>query len=284
MTWWIQSIVEGTGLQRPWIVLALATFVVDLLEDRCGSCIATSAPPRSTRTSRIEDDLEDDYSSDIDEVLELVFAVVDEPEPVVEVRRDRFRSPPSRTRCPSLPVRGRGAHLAVRRTAQGRTAVGESPSVQKVPDDLSELDWTDLVPNVYSIDSTGVEQQGQQAMAVGPPRRLGRGRSLARRGLGRRRARFTGRLKTRSGTTPVPVVPKSRPFRVYASSECCRLTPRRPRPARRRSSTCRGCCSATPPDPRRHRSRSRPSAGTPAPSRRTRGSASCPTRRGSACR
>ena len=73
-----------------------------------------------------------------------------------------------------------------------------------------------------------------------------------------------------------PVPPDARAWLLRAGGVSFRLS----RPRRRR---CRGGCPATRPGPRCHCC-STPSAGSPVPTRRSRGSAPCPCLLGSACR
>ena len=314
-TWWIQSIVEGGTLALPWIDVVAVDLRDHLLEVG-----PPAVPPLPPGSEEVDDDIDEDPTISTSDYVEIVVAEFERraspgcrAPPVADLRRGvRAGVRGRRRRCGgsrgATPTRRGTAHLAVRRATQGRPAVeqpaGGNGAAPRMPDDLSDIDWSAFVPNVYSIDSTGWSATGNKRWQRRSPRRLGRRRPLARRSAS-------------PPTTATPASPESRRgwsrhattagdgaacdnapglsareiasrARLPGIRSRARLTllvsPRRRRRRRRRWSRCRGCCSARLPDPRRRRWRSRPSAGTPAPSRRTRGSASFPSRLGSACR
>ncbi len=134
-TWWIQSLVEGRPLALLWMGLALATFVAIFWK-------TMRQLYRYYRPAKVAEEIEDDHSSDVSadldtEFEELVHAAAQHGWPEIERRR------------------------------AGRPW-SDRPAV-RVPDDLSKLDWTELVPNVYSIDSTGWSLKGNQRWQVAHP-------------------------------------------------------------------------------------------------------------------
>ena len=164
-TWWIQSIIEGGTLELPWILLALATFVT----------IFWKSVRQLYRHYRpvVEADVDqDDYSSDVlvDVEAEVVLVPFDqfdefdfetEFEPEFELEFEREFEPeqaaaaasPEKLGWPYVERRGNGRTWANRPAAK-------IPA--KVPDYLSEVDWTEFAPKVYSIDSTGWSPTGNK--------------------------------------------------------------------------------------------------------------------------
>jgi len=106
-------------------------------------------PAKVSEHLAVEDHL-DDYSSDVDveeEVPQRVLAVVDEPVSVGAT--DELSWPFVERRKVGRPWADRPA--------------------AKAPDDLSELDWADFVPNVYSIDSTAWSTKGNMRWQLAHP-------------------------------------------------------------------------------------------------------------------
>jgi poly-gamma-glutamate biosynthesis protein PgsC/CapC len=158
-TWWVQSVVEGQTLELPWILLAIATFVTIFWK-------SVRQLYRHYRPVNVVDDIDDDYSSEPesaeevpawtaltefeqDSFADFVFDQEFEPEfeeqfeePIPAIAADEFSWP------------------EVERRQAGRPW-SDRPAVT-VPDDVSDLEWTDLVPNVYSIDSTAWSPRGNK--------------------------------------------------------------------------------------------------------------------------
>jgi poly-gamma-glutamate biosynthesis protein PgsC/CapC len=126
-TWWIQSLVEGRPLHLAWIVLAAATFFTIFWKSMRQLC-------RHYRPAKtVEEELEAVFAEEFDQEVE-------EPIPATAVEELTW---------PEVERRKAGRPWSDRPAA-------------RMPDDLSELDWTDLVPNVYSIDSTAWSQKGNK--------------------------------------------------------------------------------------------------------------------------
>ncbi len=129
-TWLIQSIVEGTHVGLPWVALALTTFVT-IFWKQMRQLYRHVRPAKDVDKTAVH--TTDDQIDDIDrEFEELVPMIVAED----------------------------GTWPEVERRSAGRP--WSSRPAAKVPDDLSELDWTDLVPKVYSIDSTAWSAKGNK--------------------------------------------------------------------------------------------------------------------------
>jgi poly-gamma-glutamate biosynthesis protein PgsC/CapC len=141
-TWWIQSLVEGTELQLPWIGLAVATFVT-IFWKQARQLYRHYRPVQDEAEIEIETDdfsseiLDDDLDTEFEELLPAAFE-----ELVPTVAHEEQTWPEVERRKPGRPWSDRPAAT--------------------VPDDLSSLDWADLVPNVYSIDSTAWSAKGNK--------------------------------------------------------------------------------------------------------------------------
>jgi poly-gamma-glutamate biosynthesis protein PgsC/CapC len=155
-TWWIQSLVEGQPLGLPWIGLAVGTFVVIFWKTMVKLY-------RHYRPAKVVDDISDDYSSEIlvdgDETPELapVYAIHD----IFSDFETEFEElvPAAAAEVATWPQ--------FDRRKEGRPW-SDRPAA-RVPDDLSDLDWSELVPNVYSIDSTAWSVKGNQRWQVAHP-------------------------------------------------------------------------------------------------------------------
>ncbi|MEY2401654.1 MAG: gamma-polyglutamate biosynthesis protein CapC, partial [Ilumatobacteraceae bacterium] len=158
-TWWIQSIIEGGSLGLPWILLALSTLVT-IFWKSARQLYRHYRPVNEAETVAQAD--EDDYSSE--PLVEL--SVELEPALVVSIHEE-IEAPSEeddldrewREFIPDRPSAEPTWPEFERRKA-GRPW-SDRPAA-KVPDDLSELEWSDLVPNVLSIDSTGWSAKGNK--------------------------------------------------------------------------------------------------------------------------
>jgi poly-gamma-glutamate biosynthesis protein PgsC/CapC len=144
-TWWIQSIVEGTSLQFAWMALSMATF---------GTIFWKSMRQlyRHFRPAKVSDpvheDLGDDYTSDVEEPdPQPLLTIVEEP--VLVGTADELTWPFVERRKTGRPWANRPA--------------------ARIPDDLSEVDWADLVPNVYAIDSAAWSTKGNMRWQLAHP-------------------------------------------------------------------------------------------------------------------
>ena len=160
-TWWIQSLVEGTGLQLHWILLAVGTFFTIFWK-------SMRQLYRHFRPVQVDEKIEvddDDYSSEVledvavwtsaelDEVLDEVLVSAMQPEHDDDLDREFEEMVPA-------VAAAEAAWPSVDRRKTGRPW-SDRPAAT-VPDDLSGLDWSDLVPNVYSIDSTAWSAKGNK--------------------------------------------------------------------------------------------------------------------------
>jgi poly-gamma-glutamate biosynthesis protein PgsC/CapC len=161
-TWWIQSIVEGGSLSLPWIVVAVSTFVVIFWKS------VRQLYRHYRPVQHVEEVDEDDYSSDVavevDEVVELEPSFVAAIEPTFEEEFEpEFApqlEPAARADAPAEPF---AWPYAERRKAGRPWSNRPAAKVQaKVPADVSDIDWSAFVPNVYSIDSTGWSATGNK--------------------------------------------------------------------------------------------------------------------------
>ena len=135
-TWFIQSLVEGTHVGLPWMALALATFVTIFWKQmqQLYRHVRPAKVVEETAVAVMDDDIDDIADSDdIDRELEQLV-------PLVAAEGATW---------PEVDRRGADRPWSTRPAA-------------KVPDDLSELDWTDLVPKVYSIDSAAWSAKGNK--------------------------------------------------------------------------------------------------------------------------
>jgi poly-gamma-glutamate biosynthesis protein PgsC/CapC len=135
-TWWIQSLVEGTPLALAWILIAAATFATIFWK-------SMRQLYRHYRPAQVVEDVHDDHTSQL--VAEAAVAAeeiqhIEQPVPVVA--GEEFSWPDVDRRKAGRPWSDRPA--------------------ASVPDDLSGFDWSELVPNVYSIDSTGWNLKGNK--------------------------------------------------------------------------------------------------------------------------
>ncbi len=242
-TWWIQSLVEGTSLGLPWMLLSAATFVT-IFWKSARQLYRHYRPAKVVEDARVMHDT-DDLDFDFDDVLELVDDVsvwtplVDHEAPRVAATFEEEFEPEFETTIATVFDREFepefetsfatvfdfefepefeeqfDEHLdeqihehfleqfqdavedeveetveetvdetveetvvePVEEDAPAPVAVVEAttwPEVERrragrpwsdrpaatVPDDISSLDWKELVPNVYSIDSTGWSPRG----------------------------------------------------------------------------------------------------------------------------
>jgi poly-gamma-glutamate biosynthesis protein PgsC/CapC len=158
-TWWVQSIIEGGSLGLPWILLALSTFVTIFWKSVRQLYRHYRPVEQAENVTRAD---EDDYSSEplVQPYVELEPAVVvatheeiEEPSDEDDLDREwREFVPSGRSDEPTWPE--------LERRKAGRPW-SDRPAA-KVPDDLSQLDWSDLVPNVLSIDSTAWSAKGNK--------------------------------------------------------------------------------------------------------------------------
>ena len=164
-TWFIQSLVEGTHIGPPWMALALATFVI-IFWKQARQLYRHYRPVQVAEETEIDDD---DYSSEIlDDEPVWTSAELDEPldeELVGAMERwydedlDDDLDKEFEELMPTVAHDEQTWPVVDRRKA-GRPW-SDRPAAT-VPDDLSSLDWTDLVPNVYSIDSTAWSAKGNK--------------------------------------------------------------------------------------------------------------------------
>jgi poly-gamma-glutamate biosynthesis protein PgsC/CapC len=136
-TWWIQSLIEGGTLELPWILLALSTFVTIFWK---------SARQLYRHYRPIQDvlELEDDFDDEVEPTFEEEF------EPEFE---ELVPAAASEAMWPEVERRKANRPWSNRPTAKVQA---------KVPDELSAIDWSAFVPNVYSIDSTGWSATGNK--------------------------------------------------------------------------------------------------------------------------
>ena len=173
-TWFIQSLVEGTHIGTPWLGLALATFVT-IFWKQVRQLYRHYRPARVDATEIEIDD--DDYSSEIlddeavwtsaelDEELheELVPAMecptYDDLEDDLDKEFEELVPAAFEELMPTV-AHEEQTWPAVERRKAGR--LWSDRPAATVPDDLSSLDWSDLVPKVYSIDSTAWSAKGNK--------------------------------------------------------------------------------------------------------------------------
>ena len=223
-TWWIQSLVEGTSLGLPWMLLSVATFVT-IFWKSARQLYRHYRPAKVIEAAQDTDDLDDDLSQQVladievavwtplvdhDELpaaatfeeefepeFETTFATVfdREFEPEFEEQFDehleeQFHDHFLEQFQEAVEVEVEEAvaveeaveeavevEVEVEEQVSASAAVVETPTwpeverrragrpwsdrpAAKVPDDISSLDWKELVPNVYSIDSTGWSPKG----------------------------------------------------------------------------------------------------------------------------
>ena len=249
-TWWIQSLVEGTTLGLPWILLSVATFVTifwksarqlyrhyrpakvvddaqiiddtDDLDDHMPEPVVAEVavwtplpdPEELVVPATFEEEFEPEFETifvtlfdrEFEPEFETSFATVFdfefEPEfeehvdeQLEEQVHDHFLEQFQETVDEAVDdeeeeeeeeeevEHGAPALAAVEEAVEEETpdlaAVAEAPTwpqverrragrqwsdrpAATVPDDLSSLDWKELVPNVYSIDSTGWSARGNK--------------------------------------------------------------------------------------------------------------------------
>ncbi|MEP7045577.1 MAG: poly-gamma-glutamate biosynthesis protein PgsC/CapC [Ilumatobacteraceae bacterium] len=161
-TWWIQSIVERTHLDVRWILVASAAFVVIFWK----SMRQVYRHFRPVKLTVETEELDGDYSSDIadvpvwvvatefdefDDLVAATLADVDEVDADADDDADEDLVRDVVAEDVTWPT--------IDRRKQGRPW---SDRPAKVPDDLSGADWNELVPNVYSIDSSGWSPRGNK--------------------------------------------------------------------------------------------------------------------------
>jgi hypothetical protein len=162
-TWFIQSLVEGTHLGPQWLAVAFTTFVT-IFWKQMRQLYRHFRPVQVDEKIEIDDD---DYSSEVlDDATVWTSAELDEqpdemPEPVRswEPEGDDDLDREFEELIPAVAAAD-AAWPSVDRRKAGRPW-SDRPAA-KVPDDLSGLDWSDLVPNVYSIDSTAWSAKGNK--------------------------------------------------------------------------------------------------------------------------
>ena len=236
-TWWIQSLVEGTTLGLPWMLLSVATFLTifwksarqlyrhyrpakvvehaqvmddtdDLDDDMVERVVAEVAvwtpfvdhdelPVAPTFEEEFEPEFETTFATVFDREFETEFettlaTVLDfEFEPEFEEQFDEHLEEQfhdhfleqfqEEVEDEVVEAAEEDAPAAVEETVEEEVpapaVVVEAPTwpevdrrravrpwsdrpAAKVPDDISSLDWKELVPNVYSIDSTGWSPKG----------------------------------------------------------------------------------------------------------------------------
>ena len=244
-TWWIQSLVEGTTLGLPWILLSVATFVTifwksarqlyrhyrpakvvddaqiiddtDDLDDHMPEPVVAEVavwtplpdPEELVVPATFEEEFEPEFETifvtlfdrEFEPEFETPFATVfdfePEPEPEFEEHVDeqleeqvhdhfleQFQDPVEEIEVALLEAVDEHVveaevevEVEIGDEVPAPAAVVEAPTwpqverrragrpwsdrpAAKVPDDISSLDWQELVPNVYSIGSTGWSPKG----------------------------------------------------------------------------------------------------------------------------
>ena len=160
-TWWIQSLVEGTGLQLPWIGLAVATFFT-IFWKSMRQLYRHFRPVQNEAEIEVETD---DFSSEMldDEQVwttaELDDELIEPIESGINAGVDSDLDEEFEKLMPTV-VAEELTWPAVERRMAGRPWSDRRAAT--VPDDLSGLDWTDLVPTVYSIDSAAWSVKGNK--------------------------------------------------------------------------------------------------------------------------
>jgi poly-gamma-glutamate biosynthesis protein PgsC/CapC len=161
-TWWIQSLVEGHTLRLPWILLALSTFVTIFWK----SVRQLYRHYRPVKEIGETDDLDDDYSSEPvhAELASVPIAVFDHEfeEEFVAAMDFEFDVEFEHEFQEAAPAVASSEHTwpEVERRRAGRP--WSNRPAASVPAPAAEVDWSELVPNVYSIDSSGWNTKGNK--------------------------------------------------------------------------------------------------------------------------
>lgn len=166
-TWWIQSVVEGQTLQLPWILLAIATFVTIFWK----SVRQLYRHYRPVRPIDVElDEIDDDYSSEpvyasfdsisVGDFESISVALFDEEFAAAMDVDFEAEFEPEFQQPVSAPAASEPAWPEVERRRSGRPW-SDRPAAT-VPARTPDADWSEFVPNVYSIDSTAWSAKGNK--------------------------------------------------------------------------------------------------------------------------
>ena len=168
-TWWIQSLVEGETLELPWLMLA-APPSSSSSGSRSASCTATTArrrsPTNSTSTSRLPSPTTTSRSGRCWRSSNFPTSsnFPRWPQSCSRLRRRRSSSGEPLFDIHSLERLDQLTWPQVERRKAGRPWA-DRPAAQvpsTAPDDISELTWQQLVPNVVSIDSAAWSPRGNR--------------------------------------------------------------------------------------------------------------------------
>jgi poly-gamma-glutamate biosynthesis protein PgsC/CapC len=147
-TWLVQSIVEGTSLGIPWIILAAVAFVTIFW--KTGLQLF-----RHFRPAQEDGVLDGDLDNDLDDIEHIEPAVPS----VVQLDDLDDLDREFEELLPSIAAK-EGAWPEVDRRKEGRPW-SDRPAAS-VPDEPADVDWAELVPNVYAIDSTAWSAKGNK--------------------------------------------------------------------------------------------------------------------------
>jgi poly-gamma-glutamate biosynthesis protein PgsC/CapC len=165
-TWWIQSVVEGDTIDLPWILLAIATFVTIFWK----SVRQLFRHYRPVKPIEVElDEVDDDYSSEpafaeldsvsVGDFERISVALFDEEfAAAMDVEFDAEFEPEFQQPTPATA--SSKTWPEVERRMAGRPW-SDRPAAT-VPARAPEVDWNELVPHVYSIDSTAWSAKGNK--------------------------------------------------------------------------------------------------------------------------
>ncbi len=176
-TWWIQSIIEGHELALPWMLMATSTFVVIFWKSirqlyRHYRPVKVADELGALEASAMPTDLEDNQvwipfeparvvelpqAAELPEVAAVAAELYPTPATPIVVREPLFD-------IHSLERLDQLTWPHVERRKAGRPWADRPAALvpSTAPDDISELTWQQLVPNVVSIDSAAWSPRGNR--------------------------------------------------------------------------------------------------------------------------